>query len=218
MLWLRLWEFGSTCIPNITKLVWTYGHVLGFKMLQNSGSWEVHFTPLIFWVVATSHVPACASLVLEEKFHQNAHTPKHHILSIHLQQASSAYQTRKDSTAKRMWNKVDWFRGVARNSNCSNVISIGWKMIRRKHIIMITYDNLHPNQCEIQVSHTIHPASFCKTKCDLHFRGDIPVEPRLWDDCDKSNDFCPQFPHRNSIKSVTYHHIIRDTSHEISQN
>ena len=45
--------------------------------------------------------------------------------------------------------------------------------------------------------------------------GDIPVEPRLWDDCDKSNDFCPQFPHRNSIKSVTYHHIIRDTSHDI---
>ena len=88
--------------------------------------------------------------------------------------ASSAYQTREDSTAKRMWNKVDWFRGVARNLNCSNDISIGWKMIRRKHIIMISYDNLHPNQCEIQVSHAIHPASFCKKKMWSTFQWGYP--------------------------------------------
>ena len=51
-----------------------------------------------------------------------------------------------------------------------------------------------------------------KKKSDLHFSGDIPVEPQLWDDYDKSNDFCPhQFPLRNSIISVTYHHIIRDS-------
>lgn len=138
-----------------------------FKMLQNSGSWEVHFTSLIFWVIATSHVPAMRQHApAAPAWYSRKNFTK---MPIHLSTTYCQYICSKFSIPNpgRFHSKKDveqsgLIQGVARNSNCSNVVSTGWKMIRRKHLIMITYDTLHPNQCEIQVSHTIHPASFCK--------------------------------------------------------